>query len=155
MWKRRNIGNEWEGLLEGFAWIKMAKQEHQRIMEQRERACEDEDEDYCPMDDALEDEKAEKTAAEDGEPNDYDQFASFGDEEHTPQLDARASNDNNDDDNVEGRQEAESEEDKLLEDLAYEVIGEMLAGGAVDRALFFEGGDEGGNNGGGIQRAIL
>eukprot|EP00797_Seminavis_robusta_P003708 Sro1235_g255020.1 Inherit from opiNOG: protein Hydra magnipapillata (276) ;mRNA; r:19305-20132 len=129
MWRRKNEGREWEALWEGLARVRLTVQELERMDQERERVCEDDDEDYVPIDDAEEAEKAEEEAVE---TNDYDDFvASFGDLDLTPVEDGGTM------ENEAVNDSAETEEERLREDIAYEVIAEMLEGGVVDRSIFY------------------
>ncbi|CAB9521536.1 Inherit from opiNOG: protein Hydra magnipapillata [Seminavis robusta] len=134
MWRRKNEGNEWEALWDGLARVQLTMQELERMDEERERVCEDEDDDYAPIDDAQQDEKLEAEADND---NDFDDLVGlFGDMDLTPVSEGGLLVETTANDNT----TAEDDEERLHEDLAYEVIGEMLAGGEIDRSIFFHEG---------------
>ncbi|CAB9504074.1 Inherit from opiNOG: protein Hydra magnipapillata [Seminavis robusta] len=129
MWRRKNQGREWEALWEGLSRVRFTVNELEKMEQEREERCEDDDDEYLPMDDAEEAEKAEKEAVDD---NDYEDFVtSFGDMDLTPVEDGGTMVTTVTNESTEETNERDDE------DLAYEVIGEMLAGGAVDRSLFY------------------
>ncbi|CAB9509658.1 Inherit from opiNOG: protein Hydra magnipapillata [Seminavis robusta] len=134
MWRRTNEGNEWEALWEGLSRVQLTMQELERMEVERERNCEDDDEDYAPIEDAEEAEQLEEEADNDNEYQDFVEM--FGDMDLTPVSEGGHM--------VEARNDttAENDEERLHEDLAYEVIGEMLAGGEIDRSIFFHDGQQ-------------
>ncbi|CAB9518305.1 Inherit from opiNOG: protein Hydra magnipapillata [Seminavis robusta] len=133
MWRRKNEGNEWEAMWEGFCRVRLTVHEIERMEEERERTCEDEDDDYLPIEDSEEAEKMEQKAEDD---NDYEDFVDlFGDLDLTPVSEGGRMVE-------EERTATEEDEERLHEDLAYEVIGEMLAGGEIDRSIFFHEGQQ-------------
>lgn len=116
MWRRRNGTNAWEALLAGLASVRLTRRELASLLTRRERECEDDDESYNPKQDDKQDRRLR------GE----EDLANFGDMHLTPQ------------------QEEEDEDDDEWNDetLAYEVISELLEGGAIDRSVFHNDGSE-------------
>ena len=90
--------------MRGMARIRLTRQEIQRIQQERDFRCEEDD-----------------STVNSGK------FSDLGDSD----LEVDALSD-----------DGENRDEKLNEDIAYEVIGELLQGGAIDRGVFFDDGLE-------------
>ncbi|CAB9505358.1 Inherit from opiNOG: protein Hydra magnipapillata [Seminavis robusta] len=127
MWRRKNLGRQWEAMWQGLARVRLTRRELQVILQERENSCEDDDDDYCPVLDSRLD-------AEEDEAGDT-QWGDFGDDTFTPDTDDEGENNGN-------GESTDEDVERMTETIAYEVISELMAGGAIDRSIFF---DEQGN----------
>ncbi|CAB9509177.1 hypothetical protein SEMRO_378_G130210.1 [Seminavis robusta] len=108
-------------MFEGMARVRATRRQLQEVLGEREQRCEDDDDDYCHIIDTNMDQ-----AEDEAEGNIW---GDFGDDTFSPDTD---------DENDESNGQTDDDIERMTETIAYEVIGELMAGGAIDRSIFFD-----------------